>query len=337
LSLKRITGHAAALAGLKAALLGIRPGHAYLFVGPDGVGKYPTACEAAKMLVCERPQGDACEACRSCHLATRSAHPDIHLVQPAEGKRFISLEQIQELCGQYALRPHGPRRVAVIRDADRMTEEAANALLKTLEEPPDWGTLFLTSSRPSALPETILSRCQTLRFGPLSREDVMAILGKQGSVSPEDARFAAAVADGSAGQAAQFLSQGGTELRQAVLERLARLTAQDNFDMAAFARDHAAEAGAGLEDRRAALRRLFQIILRYYRDLMALQAGLPATALVNASSAPLLTQQASRLTPWAVEKAIEITLEAWERLNRNANVNLLLERYFYELGEAVAA
>lgn len=333
--LKDIIGHEPALLAIRTALSGARPGQAFLFAGPDGVGKFLAAFEVARLMLCENPAdggADACGACRACRQAEHGNHLDLHIVQADEGKRFIALQQVQDLCGQYALRPHGERRIAVVRDADRMTGEAANALLKTLEEPPPWGMLILTASRPSGLPETILSRCQMLRFAPLSREDAGRILRERLGWEAQDAEFAAAFCDGALGLAVQLREAGGAELRDFLADRLGRLTSQDNFEMASEALARTADLGRTLEAQRQGLRLVLRLILRYYRDILAVQHGLPEARLFNASRIAELREQAGRLPAPAVEGAIECTAAAWEQLNRNANLNLLLENYFFSLG-----
>lgn len=338
MGLDRIVGHRTAALSIRAALRGDRPAHAYLFAGPDGVGKFLFALQVAKMLLCRGDQGDdACDVCRSCRQADSDSHPDLHRVQAADGKRFISIEQIQVLRRRFALRPHGERLVAIVRDADRMTPPAANALLKTLEEPPAWATLLLTASRPSALPETILSRCQTLRFGPLSCEEVERILEAEFDWPPEATRFAASFSDGSVGQAAEIHGLGGLELRNALMDRLGRLTTQDNFDLSEFALERAAEVGGVLEDKRAALRRMLQIILRYYRDALGHKLGVPPDKSFNADRLDDIRAAANALSEDAIEAAIELTLRACEDLNRNAKLDLLLDQYFFDLATVAAS
>ena len=332
---KDIIGHDQTLLSIRTALFGGRPGHAFLFAGPDGVGKYLAAVEVARLLLCEKPaEGgrDSCGACRACRQAGHDNHPDLHLVEAEEGKRFIALKQTQELCKQYALRPHGSRRIAVMRDADRMTDEAANSLLKTLEEPPAWGMLVLTASRPSSLPETILSRCQTLRFAPLARKDAARVLHERLGWDAADADFAAAFSDGALGLAVQMREIGGTELRDFLADRLGRLTRQDNFAMAAEALARTADLGRTLEAQRQGLRLVFRMIARHFRDVLAVQIGIPEERLFNASRIADLREHAGRMPQPLVEAAVEATLSAWAKLNRNANLQLLLENYFFELG-----
>ena len=141
---------------------------AYLLVGPEGIGKRRLALEMAKAINCLEGDASACGRCPSCRLIARQSHPDVHLLEPQSASRQILIEPVQHVLGRLALRPYsGKAQVAIIDGADRLTEEAANCLLKALEEPPGHAMfLLVTSQLPHCLP-TIVSRCQVLRCRPL--------------------------------------------------------------------------------------------------------------------------------------------------------------------------
>jgi DNA polymerase-3 subunit delta' len=336
-ALSDVLGHQSQARLISVSLLGDRPAHACLFAGPDGVGKFFFALQTAKLLLCGKAKGkDACDFCKSCRQADHDNHPDLRRVEAAEKKRFISLEQVQELCGQYALRPHGERRIAIVRDADRMTTEAANALLKTLEEPPAWGLLILTTSRPHALPDTILSRCQMLRFGPLPRADVVRVLSAAGDQPPEAVEFAANLADGSPGRALDLLECGAAELRDRLLERLRGYDSQQNFELATEALGADDQLSRRpLEEVRRTVRLALQLMLRYFRDVWSVQVGASDGRLFHADRAADIRAAAERLTPRATERAMDLLLRTWRQLDLNANPRLLLETAFFELGSVV--
>ena len=174
MTFKEIYGHEKQIAILKSAMANDRIAHAYLFYGMEGIGKRTTAAVFAGALNC----GEAnppCGACPSCRKAAHKTHPNIITIQ-AEGQ-FIKIGAVKELQEQMKFRPgEGRRRVFILEEADRMNAAAANALLKTLEEPSAGNILLLTTARPHALPMTILSRCQHLRFAPLPREEVARFL-----------------------------------------------------------------------------------------------------------------------------------------------------------------
>ncbi len=179
-----IRGQDRAVRMLRAAIGRGRVHHAYLFAGPEGVGKELLARTFAQALDCEKGDGDACGACVACRKIAHGNHPDVRLVMPEaeavarkllakadiEGtpSRDIRVEQVRDLRAKLALKAvEGRRRVAILVPADRMNPTAQNVLLKTLEEPPPDTTLILISSASDALLPTIRSRCARVLFGPL--------------------------------------------------------------------------------------------------------------------------------------------------------------------------
>ncbi len=152
-----------------------RLAHALLLVGPAGVGKRVFAAALARRLVCE--EGRACGVCRSCRLALSDNHPDILPLVRAEGASEITVDSARGLQDFVALRPHiAARRVALILDADHLNRSAANAILKTLEEPPPGSYLVLVSDAPARLLPTVRSRCQRLALGRPNEAQALAYL-----------------------------------------------------------------------------------------------------------------------------------------------------------------
>ncbi len=203
-----ITGHERTIGLLQAALRHNRLAHAYLFHGQVGIGKYLTAMRLAQALNCEQPptsdNQDSCGACRSCRQIAARTHPDYTVIEPDPEATTpqIKIEHIRAIEQQFVYRPLvGERKICLIDDADRMTIGAANALLKTLEEPPGHSLFILVSSRPHALPITIRSRCQSLRFTPPARTQVEAAVILKRELPPDDARLLAVLADGRIGEA----------------------------------------------------------------------------------------------------------------------------------------
>src|SRR5919109_2748931 len=173
--------------------------HAYLFVGPAGVGKRATALTLAKALNCLAQDGDACGQCAVCLRIDRALHPDIHLVEP-QGQA-IKIDQIRQLQDLLALRAYEGRvKVAILDDAGKLTIEAANALLKILEEPPLRTLFVLLCQHLGSLPATVVSRAQILRFGLLAHDQVVALLQRH-ERTPEEAERAASLSGGRPGTA----------------------------------------------------------------------------------------------------------------------------------------
>jgi DNA polymerase-3 subunit delta' len=202
MAFSQIWGQNSAIQILRQALIHGRLAHAYLLIGPEGVGKRLTALNLAKAMNCLSPPepGEACEACSSCRKINSANHADVVRIEP--NGDLIKIDQVRELQRQLRFRPlEGGRRVCILDCADRLNEAAANALLKTLEEPPAETHLFLITARPHRLLPTILSRCQWVKFKPLSRGHLAQILRAVSSLSEEQALFYASLSGGSASQA----------------------------------------------------------------------------------------------------------------------------------------
>jgi DNA polymerase-3 subunit delta' len=170
--LERIEGQPRAVELLQRALVAERVAHAYAFVGPAGSGRTTVALAFAAALVCD---ARGCGRCRSCALVATRQHPDVHVIVPTppprnpRGAPAIRIADVRQLEHEAGLKPlMASRKVFIVDDADRMTEDAPEAFLKTLEEPPDRTVLVLVLSRARAVPATVLSRCQIVRFQPRS-------------------------------------------------------------------------------------------------------------------------------------------------------------------------
>jgi DNA polymerase-3 subunit delta' len=217
-----------------------------LFVGADGVGKREFALETAKSFACQNPtpRGEACDRCGACVRAEKfnfpnskdkddnekiffSEHPDIGLIRQA-GK-FITVNQMRELEQESNYRPYeAAARFFLIDEAEKMNDAAANALLKTLEEPSPTSHIFLISARPAALLPTIRSRCQTLRFAPVEAKQIEGFLEGKKQFSVADAALLSKLAGGSIGRALNLDLAKFRERREAMLKVLESLTARPN-------------------------------------------------------------------------------------------------------------
>jgi len=207
-----------------------RVAHAYLLIGPHGIGKRLFAKLLTQCLFCENVPNaelDACGQCSNCKQIQAGSHPDLFVVQKPDGAKELPIRLLvgdtdsrgrEGLCHDLSLRPMSAgRRVAVIDDAETMGEAGANSLLKTLEEPPVGSIMFLIAPSEDRMLPTIRSRCQPIQFAPLSEADVRDILvDQQLETDPGTAQNVAAMAEGSLVTAQQLLDVGLSQLRQSV-------------------------------------------------------------------------------------------------------------------------
>lgn len=217
-----VKGHGRAKRVLLTALKTGRIAHAYLFWGVEGIGKHLMALALAEILLCKDENalanGAPCGTCDSCRKTAAGTHPDLHLLEP--GEKAISVEEARNLERNLAFQAYEKgRKVAIIRDSFNMTREAANALLKTVEEPPRGTYLVLTATHVSSILPTLASRCRQVRFDPLASATVEGILVERG-IEPGRAARLAELSAGSPGQALAMERVSGADLEEEA-ERIA--------------------------------------------------------------------------------------------------------------------
>jgi DNA polymerase-3 subunit delta' len=310
---------------LRRAVRGGRLAHAYLLRGPAGVGKKSLARAFGNYLNCLNPlpEGDACRHCTSCRKLLSGNHPDRLLIEP-DGAA-IKINQIRELKRALTFPPlEATYRVIIITEVQSMRREAANSLLKLLEEPPPGNLLFLTGDTAGEILPTILSRCQQLPLTPLPLDLVTRELSRDG-IPPTTAATLAGLADGSLGRARTLSGQEFLELRREVLGRL--LSTRPN-------RPETAETIFSLAERTAALSELlpeFLGLLRlWFRDLLLLHHRQPQR-IINLDLGELLEQGAGRWPPARLAETFKLLTRAEQQLARNCNRTLVCEVLYFAL------
>lgn len=331
LRLDTLIGQTAAVEELAQRVAADRLPHALLFEGPDGVGKTTAAEALAGLLVCKSPDRlGACGRCPSCAKLDAGAHADVRRIRPNE-KGNVVVDSIRELERQILLRPlEGLRKVALIPEAHRMTPGAQNALLKTLEEPPIGTYLVLVTDRPQqALLPTVLSRCQRVRFRPLSRDEVAQVMKREAKDRTADERdLLAALAEGSPGRALGLDLDGLLDRREQVQDLDERLDPRSPR-----APIEAIDAAAELGRDRDALRALLDTWASWARDQALLASGLDDDALTHRDCASALRALAERRGLESALARADALLEARRQLDLPFNLNgvMVAEQTFLTL------
>jgi DNA polymerase-3 subunit delta' len=322
MSFKDICGQEKPIAFLKNAMERGRVSHAYLFFGLSGVGKRTTAEIFARALNCREAPLDACGRCASCLKMARENHPDILILKP-EGQ-FIRIQEIRALQNQMRFKPfEGGKRVFILVDAERMNSAAANALLKTLEEPAPSNILILVSSRPHQLPLTILSRCQPLRFSPLSREQIASCLTERLKMERETASVLAASAGGSIGKALKLHKDTYLKAREDILRKIAAFRKEDPIGALSLVDVLGKERGALLEG--------LDILRTWYRDILVYRETGETDKLFHRDCLKDLKVCAERMAVPDILQNIKTVSRACNAIERNANKQLTLETMLFRL------
>ena len=319
-----IYGHEKQKAILKQALAQNRVGHSYLFSGIEAAGKKTLAMEFAKVVNCEKSDeiNDSCGKCPACLKIDRNNHPDIFAIE-AEGQ-FIRINAIREIQELMTFKPmEGKRRVFVIDNADKMNDQAANALLKTLEEPTPANILILVTAKPYTLPSTIISRCRHMRFNPLSIDTVAKFMIERRNMEKKDALLLAGLSGGSIGQALELNKDDVIAYRTQTLNLLANTKKSEPLSLLAFA------AFFGQDKRE--IKQGFHIIKTCFRDALVYKETLNDQMLINQDNSSLIASLASRLTGSQILQNIALMEKAGETIEQNVNKSLTLETMAFKL------
>ncbi len=321
-----LLGHEKPKALLRQAVAQNKISHAYLFRGPDGVGKKRAALTFAAYINCKNSlEGDGCGRCASCRKYFSGNHPDLLLVQP-DGAA-IKIGQVRELKHQLAFPPLEVKtRVVILEDIHTMRREAANSLLKTLEEPAAGNLLILTAGQAGEVLPTILSRCQVIPFGPLEHEDMARLLSQEEGIEESLALTLAAVAEGSLGRAKLLWQEDLLALRQQVVEELLLGQHDEAETIAQVFR--LSEKAAGLKENTSEFLSLLRL---WYRDLVLSAAGGPAAAIVNKDLVFSLSAATQRWTLTQLYAKLHRLDLAERQLLRNCSRTLVLETLFFDL------
>jgi DNA polymerase-3 subunit delta' len=317
-----IIGHRRQLEILRLALASERLHHAYLFVGPEGIGKRTLAIALAKAVHCGESAADFCGSCVNCRRIADGNHPDVRIVEPLAGKKEISIQQVRDFERALNYRSFtGKRKIIIVDPATLMNLASQNALLKTLEEPPQESLIILIASSAGGLLPTVRSRCLRISFAPLARCDVVHYLRTKQGMTGDEVEFLAAMSMGSIGAAMGLDKEVFVEKRRAWAGIVGALKAGD-YQAAVVA----AEALAGNRD--DALKFLAWAA-SWYRDLLIYRATGDSSELVNLDLREQIAQQTVPAESAQCIAALTASHRAAAAIQRNLNRRMVFEKYLF--------
>jgi len=317
----QVVGHNRAVRLLQNSIDANRVSHAYLLSGPRHVGKFTLAREFAKALNCPEPDRP-CGQCRSCRKIDRGVHPDVQAVDLEEGSKNISIDAVRRLQEGVALRPaEGRTKVYLLREVERLSEAAANSLLKTLEEPPPSVVMVLTTLDASTLLPTLVSRCQQIGLRPIPTKEIETVLRQRFADSSERSGLLATLARGRMGWALQAASNPSIlDSRNELLDRLAALPAADLVSRFAYAVELATLHSRDPE----AAQGVLETWQSWWRDLLLSRLGL-ADMVINVDQKDRLKALSRGYSIDALSRMVGSIQETISMLAQNVNARLSLE------------
>lgn len=294
--------------------------HAYIINGETGSGRHLIASALTKSLLCEHRtlEGDACGVCKSCMQVDSGNHPDLHFI--SHEKTSISVEDIRtQLINDIEIKPYSSEhKIYVIPEANKMTESAQNALLKTIEEPPEYAMIILLTDNYENMLETIRSRCIILNTRPLGKEEITQYLIKNLQMEPERASIAAGFCQGNVGKAIHFASSDDfQEMKTDTLQLLKKIDQMDISEIMIVIKE--------LSTRKGKINEYLDLMLLWFRDILMFKVTKDANILLYREEYNTISKQASKRNYEDIENIINAIDKAKLRLDANVNFETAIE------------
>ena len=327
MSFKDIVGQERAIKILTKSLKENKISSSYIFVGSEGTGKKLAAIEFTKAVNCLNLSKDseACEDCQSCSEISKQCSPDLKIIEPI--KSSIKIEQIREMRKEIGLKPFKNRKkVYIIDKAEKMTIEASNCLLKTIEEPPYYAIIILLCSQLDSILSTIVSRCQIVNFGLISSYKIKEfLLNKNKKLEKEKAEIISKLAQGSIGRASKLLS--GKEYfisREKVLDYLSAIS-PGKYGDDVFAK---VEKIVSEIDR---IEEILEMIKLWYRDILIIKNTGDQKYITNCDKLGILEEKSQIYSQETLIDILDYLEQIEEYLIKNVNKRLILERLYIKM------
>jgi DNA polymerase III subunit delta' len=326
--MREVAGHNLVQTRLMQAVKANLVRHAYLFTGPEGVGKTTLALAFARLLMCENPDlltGDSCHSCGNCLKIAHGNHPDLTLVETLEGNRLLGVDAVRESVIRLAnLAPtEASRRIFILPKVEQMTPNTTNALLKTLEEPPAGVVLLLTSADLETVLPTVVSRCQLFTLHPVSAPLIEQLLISSYQADSDQAARLARAAQGRPGWAVRAYERPGLlEERSELLEQI--------MGLAHAGRDERLRTAATLAKDGDRARESLELWILWWRDVVL--AASSTTHLISEGSARSRAERlAQSIGRQQAESFLHALLAAQDSLDQNTNARLVFDVLMLDL------
>lgn len=316
---KDIVGHEQIIEHLKTAIEMGKVSHAYILNGPDLSGKMMIAEAFARALLCEKQDPDGCGECRSCRQSDDRNNPDIIYVKH-DKPNTISVDDIRtQLNNDIVIKPYSNQyKIYIVDEAEKMNQQAQNALLKTIEEPPAYAVIMLLTINADSFLQTIRSRCITLNLKSVKNDVIKSYLMTEKKIPDYQADVCAAFAQGVVGKAIKLASSDDfNELKESALSLIKRLDDIDLYEMG--------EAIKQISDYKLQVQDYFDLITVWYRDVLYMKATNDVNGLIFKDEVYDIKKQASKHSYHGIETIIEALDKAKLRINANVNFDLVIE------------
>ncbi len=335
MALSGVLGHEKVRHILTSAYLENRVGHAYIFEGPEGIGRKTLAKKFAQLILCENPgKGEPCGVCKSCAMCDSGNHPDLQIItnqlyDESKKSKDVLVDTIRNMKKDIFIKPYlSDRKIYIIPRADTMNVYAQNSLLKVLEEPPEYCTIILIAENSNMFLPTILSRTVPFKFFPLSTEVVEDYLRKEYPKIDENIVTIAAISNGCIGKAKELAEMDRIcELREELFSRIGDLSGKGNksiYDLMLF-----------LKHNKDNDRLIFDMMRSLFRDLMCIKNADDSVKLNNYDREDVLWQMSEKLFSNTPVKMLEILLKYEDYLAKNISYAQIAQCMSLELWEAI--
>lgn len=314
-----IIGQESVVSHMKNAIQLNKISHAYIINGERGMGKKTLAKIFSMTLQCEKGQNEPCMECHSCKQALSNNHPDIRWVTH-EKISTIAIDEIREqINNDMAIKPYSCRyKIYIVDEAEKMTVQAQNALLKTIEEPPSYGIIILLTSNKDSFLQTILSRCVTLNMKPVAPENIIKYLSEKERIPDYQAKMVVNFAGGNLGRAIRLASmEEFGELKNMAVRHLAGICEASATDINGYVKETAVYKDSVSE--------YIDLIMAWFRDVLIFKASRDINQLIFKEEISLIEKYSIKISYNGINRIFEAADKVGDRLRANVNFDLTIE------------